>query len=158
MSSGFPNCVSISCVCVRDESLKPRLTTCDPIGCSPPGSPVDGHSPGKSPAVGGLPCPPAGNLPDPEIEPTFLSLLHGQVGSLPPAPPGKPCPSWVQSLSCLGLFATPGTVAARLLCPWDSPGKTTRVGSLSLLQGIFLTREPNPRLLYLLHRRPVLHH
>jgi len=27
---------------------------------------------------------------------------------------------------------------ARLLCPWDSPGKNTGVGSHSLLQGIFL--------------------
>ena len=26
------------------------------------------------------------------------------------------------------LFVTPWTVAARLLCPWDSPGKNTRVG------------------------------
>ena len=25
-------------------------------------------------------------------------------------------------------FATPWTVAARLLCPWDSPGKNTGVG------------------------------
>ena len=29
----------------------------------------------------------------------------------------------------------------RLLCPWDSPGKNTGVGSHSLLQGIFLTRD-----------------
>ena len=28
---------------------------------------------------------------------------------------------------------------ARLLCPWDSPGKNTGVGSLSLLQGILPT-------------------
>ena len=26
------------------------------------------------------------------------------------------------------LFATPWTVPARLLCPWDSPGKNTGVG------------------------------
>ena len=31
----------------------------------------------------------------------------------------------------------------RLLCPWDSPGKNTRVGSHSLLQGIFLTQGSN---------------
>ena len=28
-----------------------------------------------------------------------------------------------------------------LYCPWDSPGQNTGVGSLSLLQGIFLTQE-----------------
>ena len=37
----------------------------------------------------GLPCPPPGDLPNPGIKPTFLSLLHWQVGSLPLAPPGK---------------------------------------------------------------------
>ena len=29
---------------------------------------------------------------------------------------------------------------ARLLCPWDFPGKNTRVGCHFLLQGIFTTR------------------
>ena len=33
----------------------------------------------------------------------------------------------------------------------NSPGKNTRVGSHALLQGIFLTQGPNPRLLCLLH-------
>ena len=37
----------------------------------------------------------------------------------------------------LQLFATPRT--ARLLCPWNSPGKNTGVGNHSLLQGIILT-------------------
>ena len=34
-----------------------------------------------------------------------------------------------------------GLQPARLLCPWNSPGKNTGVGSHSLLQGIF----PDPR-------------
>ena len=34
----------------------------------------------------------------------------------------------------------------RLLCPWDSPGKNTGVGSHSLLQGIFLIQGSNPGL------------
>ena len=34
----------------------------------------------------------------------------------------------------------------RLLCPWDFPGKNTGVGCHALLQGIFLTQGPNPRL------------
>ena len=37
---------------------------------------------------------------------------------------------------------------ARLLCPWNSPGKNTRVGSHSLLQGIFQTQGSNPGLLH----------
>ena len=39
-----------------------------------------------------------------------------------------------------------GLEPARLLCPWDSPGKSTEVGSHPLLQGIFLTQGSNPSL------------
>ena len=37
---------------------------------------------------------------------------------------------------------------ARLLCPWDSPGKNTGVGCHFLLQGNFPTQELNPGLPY----------
>ena len=43
----------------------------------------------------------------------------------------------------------------RLLCPWDSPDKNTRVGSHSLLQGIFLTQGKN---LCLPHYRWIIYH
>ena len=36
-----------------------------------------------------------------------------------------------------------GLSPTRLLCPWDSPGKNTGVGSHFLLQGIFLTQGSN---------------
>ena len=49
--------------------------------------------------------------------------------------------------SCIWLFATPWTVAARIICPWDSPGKNTGVGGCFLLQGIFLTQRSNPSLM-----------
>ena len=39
---------------------------------------------------------------------------------------------------------------ARLLCPWDSPGKNTELDCHALLQGIFLTQGSNPCLLCLL--------
>ena len=39
---------------------------------------------------------------------------------------------------------------ARLLCPWDSPGKNTGVGCHALLQGIFPTQGLNPCLLWVL--------
>ena len=39
----------------------------------------------------------------------------------------------------------------RLLCPWDSPGKSTGMDCHALLQGIFLTQGSNPHLLSLLH-------
>ena len=50
---------------------------------------------------------------------------------------------------CLSLSI--GTVASRLLCPWDSPGKNTGVGCCALLQAIFPTQGSNPSLLSLLH-------
>ena len=51
---------------------------------------------------------------------------------------------WV--LSCFShvqLFATSGTVAIRLPCPWDSPDKNTGVGH-SLLQLVSWTQGSNP--------------
>ena len=36
------------------------------------------------------------------------------------------------------------SLRSRLLCPWNSPGKNTGVGSCSLLQGIFPTQGSNP--------------
>ena len=41
-----------------------------------------------------------------------------------------------------------GLQPARLLCPWDSPGKNTGVGSHFLLQGIFPAQGWNLGLLY----------
>ena len=41
----------------------------------------------------------------------------------------------------------PVDAACQLLCPWDSPGKNTEVGGLSLLQGLFRTQALNPGLL-----------
>ena len=58
------------------------------------------------------------------------------------------CAKWLQS--CLTLRPH-GLKPARLLCPWDSPGKNTGVGCHALLQGIFPTQESNPCLLPLLH-------
>ena len=58
----------------------------------------------------------------------------------------KSCPTLV----------TPWTRGStRLLCAWDSPGKSTGVGCHFLLQGIFLTQELNPGLL---HCRQILYH
>ena len=47
-----------------------------------------------------------------------------------------------------------GLQPARLLCPWDSPGKNTSVGCYALLQGIFPTQELSRGLL---HGRQILY-
>ena len=51
---------------------------------------------------------------------------------------------------CLTLW-TPWTVAAILLCPWNSAGKNTGMGCYFLLQGIFPNQELNLGLLYCRH-------
>jgi len=48
------------------------------------------------------------------------------------------------------LFATPWNVLARLLCPWNFPGKNTGMDFHFLRQGIFLIQGLNPSLLCLL--------
>ena len=48
------------------------------------------------------------------------------------------------------LLVTPWTVAARLLCKWDSPGNNNGAGFYALLQGTFLTQGLNPGLFCLL--------
>ena len=48
-----------------------------------------------------------------------------------------------------------GLEPARLLCPWDSLGRNTGVGSYSFLQGVFLIQGLNPSLL---HCRQILYH
>ena len=53
--------------------------------------------------------------------------------------------------SCLTLFWPYGLWPARLLYPWDFPGKNTEVGCHFLLQEIFPIQRLNPCLLHLLH-------
>ena len=65
--------------------------------------------------------------------------------------------SWLQYLSeserCL--VVSDSLWSCGLYNPWNSPGQNTGMGSLSLLQGIFLTQGLNPGLLYC---RQILYH
>ena len=51
-----------------------------------------------------------------------------------------------------------GLSPARLLCPWDSSGKNTRVDYHFLIQGIFSTQGSNPGLLHCRQILYLLHH
>ena len=64
-------------------------TLCDPMDNSPPGSSVQGDSPGKSTGVG---CHALlqGIFLTQGLNPSLLRILHWQAGSLPLVPPGKP--------------------------------------------------------------------
>ena len=68
-----------------------RLTLCDSMDCSLPGSSVRGDSPGKNTRV--WPGPPPGDLPNPGLKPRSPTL---RVAS---EPPGKPRNTGVGSLS-----------------------------------------------------------
>ena len=74
-------CTSPLCVRAVSESY---LTLWDPMDCSQ--APLSmGFS--RQEYWSGLPCPPPGDLPDPEIKPRSPAL---QVDSLPSKPPWKP--------------------------------------------------------------------
>ena len=65
---------------------------------------------------------------------------------------------WEQKVKVTQLCLTlrpHGLQPARLLCPWDFPGKITGVGCHALLQGIFPTQGLNPGLP---HCRWILYH
>ena len=63
-------------------------TLCEPMACSPPGSSVQGISPGKN-TGSRQPFPSPGGLPHSETEPTSPALAGG---FFPTEPPGKPAP------------------------------------------------------------------
>ena len=57
-------------------------TLCDPLDCSPPGSSVNGIF-FRQEYWNGLPFPPPGDLPNPEIKPTSLVSPTLQADSVP---------------------------------------------------------------------------
>ena len=58
----------------------------------------------------------------------------------------EPVVKWSESRSVKSNSVSPWTVAHQVLCPWDSPGKNTRVGRCSFLQGIVPAQRSNPDL------------
>ena len=75
------------------------------------------------------------------------------MDSLPPhqsSPLGVLCVPACCRFSPVWFCAALWTVATRLLCPWDSPGKNAGAGCHALLQGIFPTQGSSPHLLHLL--------
>ena len=69
-----------------------------------------------------MPFPSPGDLSDPEIEPGSPAM---QADSLLSEPPGK---VFKESVSCSVMsdsVQSHGLYSARLLCPWDFPGKNT---------------------------------
>ena len=78
-----------------------------------------------------------------------------QAGSEGKASQAASKDGWISVTNSCQTLCDPMDWLARLLCPWDSPGKSSGVGCHFLLQGIFPTQGSNPSLLYC---RWILHH
>ena len=91
----------------------------------------------------GWPFPSPGALPDPGIEPMSPTSPASAGEFLPRGPWGSRDKELVLVLSrfrsCRTLCETLCEPSS-LLCPWDSPGKTTGVGCQFLLLGTFPTQ------------------
>ena len=73
------------------------------------------------------------------------------ISALKSSPPRGPVLCAALSCSAMSDSATPGLYPARLLYPWDFPGRNIAVVCYFPLQGIFPTQGWHPRLLCLLH-------
>ena len=94
----------------------------------------------------GSPCPPPGIVPTQRLNPHLSRLLHGQAGSLPTAPPGKPM---------ISAYPKPNSPCFRLFC-WLSPSWLLALPSAGLTSmNLGITVSSNtPRLP--VHRRSLL--
>ena len=130
-------------VCVRAQSRQLCPTLCCVVDCHPP------DSSSRQEYWSGLPCPPSGDLPNPETEPTSLTspVLVGGFFTT--------CTTWtIQSESeSLSVFTTPWTVESLEFSrpeywsgqPFSSPGDLPNPGIEArspTLQADFLPTEP----------------
>ena len=148
-------------VFMRAKSLQSCSTLCDPMDFSLPGSSVHGIPQARilkwvampsSRVSSGYP----GSMQWLDLH--LLCLLHWQVGASLLVPPGKSTEEFlsVVSHSLVSNSLRPHVLGpASLLYPWNSVGKNSRMGSCSLLQGIFWTQGSNPGLP---HCRWILYH
>ena len=91
-----------------------RVRLCDPMDCSPPGSPVPGILQARTLEWPAMPSP--GDCPYAGIEPRSPTLW---ADALPSEPPGKPKNTAVGSLSLLqGIFPTQKSNQGVLHCGW----------------------------------------
>ena len=112
---------------VHAKSLQLCLTLCDAMDCSLPGSSVHGILQAR--ILGGLPCPPPGDLPNPGIE--HMSLVSPALagGFFTTAPPVHSCRSLKYGHtstpignSCSFKFWVPAANPRAAQTPlWDSP-------------------------------------
>ena len=125
------------------KSLQSCLTLRDPIDGSPPGSPVPGILQAKTLEWVAI------SFSKIIVYNYIKEIFPKAMGYLPISNSFKNC--YLITL-CWGIVDLKYCVS---FSPWSSLGQNTRVGSLSLLQGIFPTQGWNPGLL---HCRRILYH
>ena len=130
------------------KSLQSYPTLCDPMDT--PGSSVHGNL--QQEYSSELPFPPPGDLPRPGMKPTSLVSSALASGSFTTSATWglQDEVKWSESRSVLSDSLWPHGLHR----PRNSPGQNTRVGSLSLLQGIIPPQGLNPGLL---HYRRILY-
>ena len=143
-SVGLTNITICAVTSVASDSFRPH-------GLQPPGSSVHGTPQARILEWVARPSSRGSSQPRDQTHISLLYLVHWQVGSLPPAPPGKllkknNCYCCLVK-SCRTFLQPHGLKPTRLLCPWDFPGKNTGVGWHFLLQGFFPTQGWNLRVL-----------
>ena len=125
-------------------------------GEGPPSGPVVKNSPCNAGGVGLIPdlgrstC--SGATKDMHHDYWALQALSPRAGTTSPGTL-EPTPACSVTSVMSNFVWPPGLSPARLLSPWDPPGKSTRVDCHAHLQGIFLTQGSN---LSLLHSRWIL--
>ena len=149
------------CVCEVAQSCP---TLCDPMDCSPPGSSVYGILQARilqwvaMPSSRGSFSTQGSNRGLPLCRRILYALpCQGRCMCVCVYPYMDICVR-TRASSVVSDSAIPWLWPARLLCPWNFLGKSTRVGCHALLQGIFPTQGSNLCLLRLLHWQWILYH
>ena len=170
-----------ACACLAAQ-LCPTL--CNPIGCSPSGSSAYGDSSGKNTGIlewVAMPSSRGSSQPRDQTHCKWILYRMSHQGSprvlewvAYPFSRGSSRPRNLTGFSCIadGFFTNRALGEALVylgqshsvlsdalrphgLCSlWNTPGQNTRVGSLSILQGIFPTQGSNADLP---HCRPILY-
>ena len=115
------------------------------------------HRPSGCGARGGVYLP-----QDTQFVPAPTPTKHTLLSEQPPSPKthqttlvkAVPLPTRSVPSVLFDSLRPSGLEPAKLLCPWDSSGKSTGVGCHFLLQGVFPTQGLNPGLLH--SRQPLM--
>ena len=139
------------CVPHCPQKVKVKAQSCqtpsDPMGCNLPGSSVHGIFQARVLEWVAISFPTGSSRPR---DRTCVSHIVGRPFTVWATREVHRC-EVLSGFSHVQLFVTLWLQPAKLLCPWDSPGKNTGVGCHAPLQGIFHTQGWNLSLLCLPH-------